>query len=590
MNAIDKHYLSLQFKLKIHSKNGSEFQSFFENIMGEAFGDFRKIPSGGGDGGNDGWIPSLGRYYQVYAPNVPATKDSEASKKLKEDFKKLLKNWGSVSGIKEYFFVYNDKYFGAKEPEKALAELRSNYPEIKFDLFLAVNLEDIFFSLDESKILNLGFNIEKRLAISNGLEYLKKVEWELDREHVKYALKSLTDIENIILKLSNDDLILEYKILECRCLQKLERVDEAIEKYKNLSKMYPDDSRPFLFLSEIYLSLDDIDKNRELLEKAKNIDPEFWLLKLNELIRRNFLNEDIDISRIDEDSFPDNRREKSTYYRVYSSILLKHGDIARAESFIEKAIYHNPVRLQNFTIKFALSLNRILSCKESSDIYCDSEKLLQEMDEVEGSFSDGWDIGPRNKAVFNAIRLDIYRLLENIQDFERISQETYELLLNCYLDKQVQEILSSFLSVVSLAECDLDRLVTYLTRSKCKLLEILSTALVLQFNFHNNLLTVGKNFFYVKGVQDYYKLIVDIVEKNTVKVLESIKGKVDLAIVIASSLKSFPELRKEIIENLPNDSKSQKDKLMLILNYDEEDYDESFEILKKLDLENLNYL
>jgi hypothetical protein len=104
MKALDKHYLSLQFKLKIHSKSATEFQSFFENIMGEAFDGFRKIPSGGGDGGNDGWIRSIGRYYQVYAPDVPATKDSEAAKKLKEDFDKLKKNWDHIAEIKEYYF------------------------------------------------------------------------------------------------------------------------------------------------------------------------------------------------------------------------------------------------------------------------------------------------------------------------------------------------------------------------------------------------------------------------------------------------------------------------------------------------------
>ena len=156
--------------------------------MGEAFDGFRKIPSGGGDGGNDGWIRSIGRYYQVYAPDVPATKDSEAAKKLKEDFDKLKKNWDYIAEIKEYYFVYNDKYAGAKKPEEVLAELRKENSNIKFDLFLAEDLEDVFFQLDEANILGLGFNIDQRIAISNGLEYLKKVEIELDREHARYAL------------------------------------------------------------------------------------------------------------------------------------------------------------------------------------------------------------------------------------------------------------------------------------------------------------------------------------------------------------------------------------------------------------------
>ncbi len=50
-----------------------------------------------------------------------------------------------------------------------------------------------------------------------------------------------------------------------------------------------------------------------------------------------------------------------------------------------------------------------------------------------------------------------------------------------------------------------------------------------------------------------------------------------------------PELRKSIIENLPNDGKAQKNKLQLLLNFDEKDFDEAFEILKTLDLSTLNY-
>ena len=65
--SLDKHYLSLQFQNKIFSKDGTEFQSFFESIMEKAFLDFQKIrPYGNqGDGGNDGYRESLGIYYQV---------------------------------------------------------------------------------------------------------------------------------------------------------------------------------------------------------------------------------------------------------------------------------------------------------------------------------------------------------------------------------------------------------------------------------------------------------------------------------------------------------------------------------------------
>lgn len=91
MNPLDKHYLSLQFKNKIHSKDGNEFQSFFENIMEKAYSDFQKIRPYGkeGDAGNDGYRKKLGIYYQVYAPNVPKVNEAKAAEKLENDFLKL---------------------------------------------------------------------------------------------------------------------------------------------------------------------------------------------------------------------------------------------------------------------------------------------------------------------------------------------------------------------------------------------------------------------------------------------------------------------------------------------------------------------
>jgi tetratricopeptide (TPR) repeat protein len=500
-----------------------------------------------------------------------------------------LKQQKSDNFFDNYRFVYNDKYAGAKKPEEVLSELRKENPNIKFDLFLAEDLEDVFFHLKEANILGLGFNIDQRIAISNGLEYLNKVEIELDREHAKYALKSLENVENIIISLSNDELLLEYKILECRCLQKLERVDEAIYKYNNVAKMYPGDPRALLYLSEIYLTQYDPDRNKELLEKAREVDSDFWLITLEDLVRKNNLDEEIDVSNIDEKVFPDSSRVKSSYYRVFSSILEKYGDQARAESFIEKAIYLNPERLANYTSKFSLVINRIYSNQDTSQSLQDSIKLLQEIDEIEIKFSEHGDIGPRNKSVLNAIRLHAFRFLENTQEYERVAQETFNLILNCHIDKQTQQILASFLQVVSLPESDLYRLLSIMSSSECKLSEVLTTALIFQFNIHNKLFTVGKKFFEDKGSQKYYQLVVDIENGKDDEALSFLKKNMNLALIMANTLKSFPKLRKSLIESLPDDGNVQKEKLMLLLNFDEKDFDEAFEILKTLDLSTLDY-
>ena len=84
---------------RVLQKNATEFQAFFEEIMGKAFRDFQKIRPYGkqGDRGNDGYRPTEGIYYQAYAPKDPKEKEAEAAKKFKNDFGKLKTNWDQIS-------------------------------------------------------------------------------------------------------------------------------------------------------------------------------------------------------------------------------------------------------------------------------------------------------------------------------------------------------------------------------------------------------------------------------------------------------------------------------------------------------------
>jgi hypothetical protein len=209
MKPLDKNYLTLQFRDKIHSMNGTRFQIFFEDIMEKAFPNFQRIKPNGneGDGGNDGYIRDLGIYFQVYSPNVPSIKQAKAAEKLLDDFEKLKANWEDICKIKEYRFVFNDKFDGSTQNiESAISRLSRSNKGTKFCTFLAKNLEDTFFSLKESDFLRLGFDIESRKAVSIAHEYLQKVEIELSRENAKYASRSLENVEGIIGSLQDERL------------------------------------------------------------------------------------------------------------------------------------------------------------------------------------------------------------------------------------------------------------------------------------------------------------------------------------------------------------------------------------------------
>lgn len=592
MDLLDQNNLLLQFKVNIYSKNGTEFQSFFENIMGKAYPDFQKIKPYGseGDRGNDGYRKKSGIYYQVYAPEAPSIKLAEAARKLKEDFEKLKKNWDKISEIKEYHFVFNDKYSGSiQKLEEAISELEKDNSGIKFDIFTAKKLEELFFSLDRADILSLGFDIDSTKAVSNAYEYLKNVEVELDRENGKFALRTLENIKVIIFKLADDQLILKYELLECSCLQKLEKIKEARDKYENISKRSPNDPRAFLYLAEIYLHNKDYKKNKELLDKAEEIDANHWLLKLEKLVRKRHLGEEIDTTNIDEKDFPGGSRIKANFYRVYAQSIEDSGNKTMADSFVEKAIHLNPDRFSNYIRKLSIFEKRIYSQQDNPNISEDLRKLLEEIKKVEDRFFALGDVGARNKALLNIMKLNVFLVQEDFPNLEELSQKTLELMLDCYFNKQTDQIITSTLRFIPPSDKNFERLLKYLEEAEKEISDELAKVIIFQFNIRNNLLEKGKRFFKGINKQKYLDFIIDIENKNYQSVLKFLKNDIQLAIIIVGTLKNLTDLRKKIIQNLPDDKNIQKEKLLLLLNYDKENFDEAFSILKSMDLSNLSY-
>lgn len=195
MKIIDKRYITLQIKNILYKLNGSEFQSFFEDVMEKVSSNFQKIKPQGrfGDGGNDGFEKSSGTYYQVYAPFTPEVQETEAAKKLKEDFSKLQISWGSFQEIKRYVFVFNDKYHGSTNAlEKAQDELKKQYPKIDFDLCLAENFEKIVSGLNEEDLVSLGFSTDQRQAITINCQPSTNMFFISSQRKVSYKQQWLT--------------------------------------------------------------------------------------------------------------------------------------------------------------------------------------------------------------------------------------------------------------------------------------------------------------------------------------------------------------------------------------------------------------
>lgn len=158
MDANKRYLARTRFKLEVFESKGTSFQHFFEKVMTKAYPDFQIVKPQGrrGDEKNDGFVPTTGTYYQVYAPENPTDRVSQAIKKCEEDFEGLVSHWGDETAIKEFFFVFNDEYRGGyPELHHTIASMQQANPDIKIGLFLPKDLEDIFLNLSEEKICDV---------------------------------------------------------------------------------------------------------------------------------------------------------------------------------------------------------------------------------------------------------------------------------------------------------------------------------------------------------------------------------------------------------------------------------------------------
>lgn len=161
MNKDERSLARIMFKNKVLSSSGQAYEDLFCAVMSKAYSDFVPVKPQGrfGDRKNDGYQKETGTYYQVYAPEEPSENEAHAISKAEKDFEGLIKHWQAIYPIKEYHFVFNDKYKGPyPEVEKSLKNIKTENKLKKADVFLAKHLEDVLFRLDDDVIQSIiGF-------------------------------------------------------------------------------------------------------------------------------------------------------------------------------------------------------------------------------------------------------------------------------------------------------------------------------------------------------------------------------------------------------------------------------------------------
>ena len=595
MDARDHFFLRLQFRLKLHELSGSHYQSFVENILELRYPTFKRVNSAGGtgDGGNDGFREDEGVYYQIYSPERPEEKAKYAGTKLIDDFAKLKARWDQICEVKEYVFVFNDKRKGTyPEVESALTELRNANPLIKFRSLLSAELESEFFALSLEDILSMGFDVEPTRAVENAYKILSIVETYLDRGNAPSARDTIDGITTIIGELGDDKLQLEFELLRGRTSIELELIDDAKQEFSRLADRFTDDPRPLLYLAHLDLIAGNYESNEVLLCRASEIDANYWYLQIQRLSRTLRLEVPFDLSTIDESSFPADSTQKAYFYRLYSMLMSRSGDHARAMRFADLAIASNPNRAQSYIAKIDVLEQEVFEQLGDKERFRQGLlKVLDEIEEAETLFDTWSKLSARTQATLGLKRMNAYRGLENNAEFARVSKSTFESLIQCSFDQMIDSALTTMLRYVSFPPSDFSVLQTYLTtvrKTGKQLSSDLSKSMMVQYLGRGTVLTEVRKFF--ESIGDNYMLaLIGAIENGDFDaVWQLIKDDVGFSGLIASVAKTLPELRKKIIENLPNNGGIQKEKLELLLSYDEKRYDDAFEILKNTDFSNLD--
>jgi len=183
----EKWFARTLFVNRLLKANGDAFQGLFWEVMrAKHHDDFVSVrPQGSkGDGGNDGYLPSDGHYFQVYGPVDPGEKVAAAVSKLETDFGKVKSGWGATKEVKAYSFVFNDKYLGAfRDIAESLAQLEKSNPSVRCRPYMAGDLEDEFMRLKEGSILGI---LNTVLPSTTGIE---RIDFGVLKEVIRYILE-----------------------------------------------------------------------------------------------------------------------------------------------------------------------------------------------------------------------------------------------------------------------------------------------------------------------------------------------------------------------------------------------------------------
>ncbi len=591
MNDKDIYYLRLQFRLKISENDSQPFQKFAEGILEESNPSFRKVDAwqGNGDGGNDGFYDDgSGIFYQMYAPINPEEKSKEAANKLKTDFDKLKREWGEFSKIQEYRFLFNDKNRGTtKEIEEALESLRQENHGICFTLFLSNDLEQVFLGLSCSSMKTLGFAIDSRDTHQLMINFLGTIWPNLDKENLPEAKKQIDFVkDNSGLFLKDPEIDVEITLLQASYFMLAQSTEKARDCIEDSLGIHRNDMQLLAKLAEVCLLLGDKRRAEELLQQMREIDASSVPLMI---MQASLSINDENYNDATKTLVPLVSRETGEI-RVKAKVRCLLGisyynqhEFKKAEEVIGEAIsllpdklfYHYLYRLTQYqTIVTDYKDEKQEQQNKFQDLFkqLGQDKQKYQLEDIELS---------ANRWCFNALLVVVdYSLTNDIKDvFIKLIGSVCKLKF----DRQIEQPLITLLSYLLLPPKELVSFVQYLLPYKTKLSPQFSQLLLLQLLIDKKQ-ELAEELFYGQEDRKCFDLVTLLKENKFQKFADLMDDQLFIS-VLAKSDAIAPELRMLLINKV--DDTHQKQKLLFFFHFDQEQYQQAYEILQDIEpLEN----
>lgn len=418
--------------------------------------------------------------------------------------------------------------------------------------------------------------------IINGKELLKS-------EKPKRVLDDFAQLEDFLSLIEyNDDIFLEFNLIQARAYLDAELIDESIEKNKAIISSFNDDVRPYLNLVRIYFRIGDFQMYKKYYGLAKEIEDQNPVLKSFNVLYQLRLGQDVNLDP--QDMWGElGSQERDSCYFIHSIVADINKNYKLRDQFMQKAIASGNLLYKAKHIKHEADDIIRKSQEGNYEVHKEALKLLEELEELKFACKDDESVRRKLSIYFAELCVLIADHL-NVQ--QRVAKENYDNLLNnifkSYFDSEVDVILTYMLgSAHPLSSKDsISNIMRYIddnknTPSKDLVFLVIMDAL----KFLEDLSFVES--FCNKYKQDLMPLVIafrrddrELIKKELHKFSDKNKLKFILNIEDDS-------WRSELIDEFMDDLSSEEDKdvfynLKIGILYGQKKYKEALEVIKSL--------